>query len=276
MTVLDGLILGVIQGLTEFLPVSSSGHLVLFQNLLGFTEPMIAFDIVVHLGTLMAVLIYYFKDICKMISETLLMIVSIPKIRNWQVYFLEHPYALIACFVVVTTFVTGVIGITFEGVFKSFFESLAMVGVAWMIMGGILMLSWKFQNGARDLKQMNLKDALVVGLVQGLAITPGISRSGMTILGGMLCGLDKKEAARFSFFAAIAAILGAGVLEAKDGFEFARANSGVLIAGFFSAAITGYAAIVLLLKLVAKGKFFVFGIYCMFLGIFTLLYSILA
>ena len=273
MTLLQALILGTIQGLTEFLPVSSSAHLVLFQNLLGLHDPMLAFDVTVHGGTLLAIFLYYRRDISGMIGDTFFYLAGFFSARDRGPLLERTPSARLAGFVILASIPTGIIGLALKDFFESLFASVSAVGVAWVIMSVPLMLSQKFQRGTKRLDQMSRADALCVGLAQGVAIVPGISRSGSTILGGMWRGVEPKEAARFSFWVAIPAILGAGILEMKEAIHLFRANAPVLVAGFASSAVVGYLSIALLLRLIQRGKFFLFGFYCLAIGIFALLYG---
>lgn len=271
MTLQDAAILAVIQGLTEFLPVSSSGHLVFFQNLLGLREPMIAFDVIIHLGTLLSVLIYFWAEVWRMFGESLLFVLRLPRrARSVKADLQEHPSVRLTGFLLLTTLVTAAIGLAFRDTFEWFFQSVAAVGVAWVVMGLILMASPVLQKGSRRLQDMRLRDALWIGLAQAVAILPGISRSGSTILAGMACGLDKKEAARYSFFAAILAIVGAGVLEVREGVILYALHPVPMIAGFLISAAVGYGAIVALFRILAAGRFFVFGVYCLIMGFMAL------
>lgn len=275
MTTLHAAILGTIQGLTEFLPVSSSGHLVFFQHLLGYEEPLIAFDLLVHLGTLFAIVIYFWQDLWQMFRSGFLLCFRFYKIKEWDRYFFQDTHALIFCYAIVTTFVTFLIAFSFKEAFEIFFGSVYVVGGAWIVMGILLLGTRKIESECRDFYQMNHRDCFFIGLAQGLALIPGISRSGATIIAGMRSGLDPKVAAKFSFLIGFIAILGAGILGAKDGVEFFQENTGALVAGFLSSAIVGYFAIVLVMKLVEKGKFFVFGLYCLTMGILTLVLCLL-
>jgi len=272
MTILKAVILGVVQGLTEFLPVSSSGHLVLFQNLLGMKEPMLAFDIVLHLGTLVAVFIYFRKDFFEMIRQSFLFIVHLPRAADRQALFEKYPYALESSFVILSCIPTAVIGFVFKDAFEALFGSVLAVGVAWIVMSGILIASRWFQNGIRGLELMNHQDAFLIGLAQGVSIIPGISRSGSTILAAMLCGIEKKEAARFSFWMSVPAIIGAAAFELDEGLDFFAASPWTLAAGFIASAVVGYLTISFLLKLMQRGRFYLFGYYCLAVGLFTVIY----
>jgi len=255
MTIVDAFILGAVQGLTEFLPVSSSGHLVLFQVLFGLKEGMLAFDVAVHWATLAAVFVYFRKDFFEMFQQA----VS-GKFR---------PIVLIA----VASVPTAVIGIVFKDYFESLFGSLKAAGTGWLLTAAFLIASDRFQQGSRALERMRVRDALWVGVAQGISIVPSISRSGATILAAMLTGIEKKDAVRFSFWIGVPAILGAGLLEMKAGIRLASSHPEVFWAGFVTSGILGYFTIAWLLAIVSRGKFYLFGYYCLALGILTLALS---
>lgn len=274
MTLFDAIILGTVQGLTEFLPVSSSGHLVLFQNLLGLSEPMIAFDIAVHWGTLTAVLIFFIKDICLIAYQTVQYLIAFPFSKDRQALLKRYPLTLMTGLIIIASIPTAIIGYVFKDAIAHLFGSIAAVGAAWFFTGILLIMSKRFQNGDRELSLMNQRDAFLIGMAQGIAIIPGVSRSGSTILAGMLCGLERQEAARFSFLIAIPAIVGAGLLHWKEESEWLMQNQSVIWAGFFSSAVVGYLAIIFLLKLTRWGKFYWFGYYCVALSLVAFGYSV--
>ncbi|MFA6601167.1 MAG: undecaprenyl-diphosphate phosphatase [Candidatus Omnitrophota bacterium] len=275
MTILQAFILGFFQGLTEFLPVSSSGHLVLIQNFFNLSKGMIAFDVAVHWGTLLAVLVYFFKDIARIVRDTFLFFVKLPFRRSLEKTFQEHPRALTGCFVLVSTVATGMMALAFREVFEKMFSSLIYVGIGWFLTGVFLLLSARFQHGVRGLQEMNHQDAFVIGLSQGIAIIPGVSRSGATILGGMMLGLDREAAARFSFLVGIPAILGAGILEMGNAVRMFTESPAVLVTGVLTSALVGFVSIIFLLRLVRSGKFYWFGFYCIALALFTFAYTLL-
>ena len=156
-----------------------------------------------------------------------------------------------------------------------FFESVPAVGIAWILMGIVLLGSRRFQSGDRGMDMLNTRDAFFIGAAQGISFIPGVSRSGATILMGLALGLKKDEAARFSFWIAIPAIVGAGILKMDEGIQFANLHGGPLLAGFIASAITGFFTITFFLKLIHKGKFFLFGYYCLAIGLFAVVYSVL-
>lgn len=270
MTFFEAVFLGIVQGLTEFLPVSSSGHLVLVQNLFGLREPMLAFDVVVHLGTLTAVFFYYARDLFLMIVQTAAFIFSWPRKRESAALIEKYPYARLSFMVILATLPTVVIGLLFKDKFEAMFGNVTGVAVSWTVLGVFLILSRWLRQGNRELGSMRLVDALAVGCVQGIAIMPGISRSGSTILAGMALGLEKKECARFSFLLAVPAILGAGVLELRHRPVIDRGETALFAAGFLVSAVVGYLAIALLVRMIRGGRFHYFGYYCLALGLAVL------
>lgn len=259
--ILEAIFLGIVQGLTEWFPVSSSGHLALFQNLFGWDVPVL-FDIYLHLGTLI-VLFIFFWDLIKDIFADLVRM-------DFQT---EN--SKIAGFIVIGTIVTGIMGLVFHDAFSSMFTNLLYVGFAFIFTGIILLLS----NRKRIVrKRLNLWDSIVIGFFQGLALMPGVSRSGATIGVGLFRGLDKVKVAKFSFLMSIPAIIGATIIESfgvsEMAWPFLMANFGVIITGIIFSAITGYICLKLLMKLIEKGKFHYFAYYTIALGIVTILLSI--
>jgi len=275
MTIQEAIILGIIQGLTEFLPISSSGHLVLFQHLFGFKEPMLAFDIAVHCGTLLAVFVYFAKDLLQIFLQSFLFLIRWPFVRDRKQLFEKYPYALTGGFILLASIPTFIIAFVLLEGFEFFFGSILSVGIAWMGMGVLLLVSRRFQEGDRPLNLLNHRDAFLIGIVQGISIMPGISRSGATILTGMACGMNKEAAAKFSFWIAIPAILGAAIFKMEEGMHWVTSQAPLLLAGFGAATLTGFLAIYFLLNLLRRGKLFIFGYYCLAMGLFTVIYRFL-
>lgn len=247
MTVFQAVILGILQGLTEFLPISSSGHLVIAQHFLHINDGGLFFEILLHFSTLTAVVAVYWKDLLEI---------------------LKHPFQKYTYLLVLGTIPTGLIGLTFKDSFEKLFSSVTTVGYMLLITGFILLAAEYVSRLFFGFPNLKYWQAFIVGTAQGLAITPGISRSGTTIATGLLLGLDRKEAARFSFLLSIPAILGASVLEAKD-LALSQMDPGLIlpyIVGVLTAAISGYLAIRLLLGILTKGKLYYFSIYCWLLG----------
>lgn len=245
-------LLAVVQGLTEFLPVSSSGHLVLAQTWLGFDpEAAVAFDLALHLGTLVPVLLFYRQDLVTLTRETL---------RGGE-------GRRFVGYVVLASVPTAAIGLGLEDQFKALFHDPRAVGMALLVTSALLLAS-RFGEG-RQSRSLGVALALVLGTVQGLAITPGISRSGSTIAVALMLGLRREEAARFSFLMSVPAIGGAALLELGDlppGLPW-----GQMALGFGVAAVTGYLALWALVRLVIRGRFWVFAPYVAAVGALALI-----
>lgn len=253
MTTLEALVLGMVQGLTEFLPVSSSGHLVIFQHLLGLKEAPLAFDVLLHIGTLVAVFIAFWEDI-----------VSI----------LKRPFDRLTFLIIIGIIPAGLAGYFLEDYVEMAFQSLLVVGVGLIFTGAILKISENYANNRILLKQAeetSFRDAFFIGLLQALAILPGISRSGSTIAAGLFRGLDRDFAARFSFLLSIPVILGAGILQLKN-LNLSSETISLLpyITGFVSSILFGYFAIKVVLRLVRKGRLSIFSYYCWAVALFSL------
>jgi undecaprenyl-diphosphatase len=250
LTALQGLILGIIQGLTEFLPISSSGHLVLFEKLLDIQKGGITFEIAVHLATLISVCIVLRQEIISMIKK---------------------PFSRLTILVVVGTIPTLVIGAVFNDVFEKIFESGASLGFEFILTGLVLWYAESIRKGNKGLEAMTCGDAAVVGIAQGIAILPAVSRSGLTIAGALSRGLNREFALKFSFLMSIPSILAA---VAKDGYDVLKAGGelghGVelvpLIAGMIAAAISGYIAVRFMLKIFSRMSLKAFSYYVFALG----------
>ena len=240
-------ILGIVQGLTEFLPVSSSGHLVVLQKIFGIHGEEVAISVILHLGTLLSVVIFFFKDILNMLR-------SIKMIG----------------YVLAVTIITGVIGVAGKKIFEELFASPKAVAYAWIVTAVVLFLTKRFMDAKRE--DLKLKDALILGLAQGFAIVPGISRAGITISTLLFRKINKETAFKFSFIACLPAILGAAVLEGKEiGFAFSGEPKSI-IAGFILSLLSGLFALWFLRWVIKKAKFYYFGFYCLAIAILTLLF----
>lgn len=247
MTLVQAIILGIVQGLTEFLPISSSGHLVLFQKYFGLQESVLTFDVLLHLGTLIAVLAVFWKDIVSMIR------------RPWQ---------KLTLLIILGTIPTGLMGLGLKDFFEGLFESGRTIGLEFIITGFIIWFADRIKPRHKGVEDISYFDAVFVGFMQGIAIFPAISRSGLTIAGSLFRGINREAAARFSFLISIPAIAGAAVLDLKD-----IIGSGVhvgqplpFIVGPIVAAISGYWAVKYMLKLVSTGSLKGFAYYVWALG----------
>lgn len=261
---IGAVLLGVLQGLTEFLPVSSSGHLVLAQRLLGMEFPGITFEVAVHLGTLGAVLIVYGQDLLG-IAGGVFGLGTPQEIRRAR---------QLALFLVVGSAPAAVAGIGLKHTFEGLFGSIAAVGVSLLITGIVLMFAGSRVRGTQSAPQLGLMGCLVVGFAQALAIAPGISRSGATVSAGMTLGLRPDEAARFSFLLSVPAVAGAGLVDLLDASWDAFSGS-VLLGGALSALVSGYVAIRVFLWILGRGHLRGFSYYCFFLGSMAIAWHLL-
>jgi len=253
-------LLGVIQGLTEFLPVSSSGHLVLFQSWLPVAGDPLAFDLALHLGTLLPVLWVYRQDLCGVVTDT----------TKGTGPFFGRPGVRLMLLLVAATIPTAVIGLSFEDLFERLFHTPSAVGVAFAVTGAVLWMTRKIEQGNTEAHGLTWGRAAWIGLAQGMAITPGISRSGSTIAAGLFLGMDREAAARFSFLLSIPAILGACVLKFDD-LVLTGSSMGPIAIGVTTSALSGYVALTVLIRLVRSGDFSKFAYYLWPLAIFALL-----
>lgn len=252
---LNEIILGIIQGITEWLPVSSSGHLVIAQHYLGIGENL-ALDIMLHIGTLLVVLWIFRKDILQIINSLIRFI----KTRKFD------KHSKLALYVVAGSIPTGLIGILLNDYIESAFSSLVAVGIALLITGTLL---WSTRY-AKKKGSLGVKESLIIGLAQGAAIFPGISRSGSTISTGLLLGVDRETAARYSFLLFIPAAVGALILQLD---EFQAVDVSGMVAGTLAAMVVSYFVIDMLLKIVRKGKLYWFSYYCWLAGAIVIILS---
>lgn len=245
---LDAAFWGLVQGLTEFLPISSSGHLVLVPALLGMEEPDLATSAVLHLGTLVAVVWYYRRDLLRLVHLRV-----DPEARR------------ILTLLIVGTIPAALVGLTLRGPIEIVFDDPKIASVALIVTGLILAAGLLLPAGLRRLPSGRIPDALVVGIAQAFALIPGISRSGMTITAGMAQGFERVEAARYAFLLAVPSIAGAGFLESVD-LAAAGGFEAEILVGMAVAAVSGYAAIAALLRLLARLGIGPFALYCLAFG----------
>lgn len=269
MNIISSIFLGIVQGLTEFLPISSSGHLVLFQNLLGFKEPELLLDCSLHLGTLLAVCIYLRSELKSMVTETWKYGTGLLKVEGTKKPFGANPNASLMLMVLIGTLPTLLIGVLFQSSIEPLFGSVSSVGIMLVITGLILGITKLLPEGFNRRVEVAILVALAVGAAQGLALIPGISRSGATIVCGLVCGLKRELAARFSFLLAIPAIVGATLVQ-LNAEAVGRVGLLSLTSGFISAALVGLIALKILMGMVRKGHLFYFAPYCWALGLFII------
>ncbi|MEM1441530.1 MAG: undecaprenyl-diphosphate phosphatase [Verrucomicrobiota bacterium] len=261
MSFLEAIILGLVQGLTEFLPVSSSGHLVLTQKLLGVEDKGVTFEILVHFGTLLSVIIYFWKPLWRMI------LAIIPPFR--EEYAKERR---MIGFLAIASIPAAIVGFSpLKDVFEGTYEKPAIVGLLLIVTGAILFLPRLFPKRKGN-AEVGVKSAIIMGIGQAFAILPGVSRSGSTIVSGMMAGVKSSAAAEFSFLMAIPAIAAATVLELRDLSEVDTALLAPYFAGALVAFLSGLGAIYSVLAAIRKGKFEYFGVYCLVAGLLAFLY----
>ena len=275
MELYQGIILGIIQGLTEFLPVSSSGHLVLGQIFFGITQSQLVFDISVHMGTLLAVFVVYALDIRAMLMSTINFLLKAMFFKPVISLFKEDANLQMAGLIILGSIPTALIGLGLKQFEHILFSSSVLVGFMLIMTGTVLWISRRYYYTDNKKAVLGVKKALLIGICQGIAVIPGISRSGSTIATGMFLGLDRHKAAKFSFLLSIPAILGAQVLSIKDMMTSGIKIDSVTIYATIASFITGLIALKILLTLVHSGRFHLFAPYCWLIGTLVLLSKII-
>ena len=255
MNFIDAILLGILQGATEFLPVSSSGHLVLAQQLLGgFEQPGVLFDVMLHVGTMIAVAIYFWRDLLGLLTSP------------WRKDDLALAQRKVLTLIIVGSVPTAIIGLLFKDFFVGLFERPDIVCIMLLVTGSLLWLAERLRDLTGSRKDMNMPDAILVGIVQGCAIIPGVSRSGSTIAALLLRGVDGETAARFSFLLALPAVFGAALLTSRDIHAVSDAALPAYIAGTLAALVIGLLCIHLLMGVIRRRRLHWFAIYCWLVG----------
>lgn len=265
MTILQALILGIVQGFTELLPISSSAHLALTPWLLGWPDHGLAFDVALHLGTLIAIVAYFQEEWRRL----LLAAVSLARKRRAETH--EEKRVV---FLVIATIPAGIAGLLLENAAETIFRSPALIATNLMIMGVLLWAIDRFVSRERGMESMGWKDAMAIGLAQCLALVPGVSRSGSTITAGRALKLTRESAAVFSFLLSMPITLAAIVLKLPDAVREAESLAPMVV-GVAAAAVSAWVAIAVLLKYVARRSYGVFAVYRLLFGalIFYLIYA---
>ncbi|MHB8859232.1 MAG: undecaprenyl-diphosphatase UppP [Thermoleophilia bacterium] len=264
MSFIQAIVLGIVQGLTEFLPVSSSAHLVLVPDILGWDLPSTSFDVVMHLGTMVAVVAYFWRDIVEIIAS-----------------FFQHSRVALArrrlgILLIIGTIPAAVIGAAFQKKFEDLFSEPSEVAVFLIITGILLVASEAVARQKRHIRDLSVTDSVLIGAAQAVAIAPGISRSGATISTGLFLGLTREAAARYSFLLSIPIIAGAAILKLRHGLDGGNGETAAtLIPGFLAAAISGFAAIKFLLGYVRRHNLRIFALYCWVVGGGVLLWKLI-
>ena len=261
MSLFQAIILGLVQGLGEFLPISSSGHLVIAPWLLDFPDPGLSFDVALHLGTLLAVIIYFWRDFIEIISAGIF-----PK--NYKQKTENYPPSLLYL-LVIATIPGAIFGYFLEDCAETTFRNPLLVAFTLAFVGLILYLADRYAKHKKSIGKITKKDALLIGVSQALSIIPGVSRAGATITAGLFLGLNRASAARFSFLASAPIIFGATVLKFPD---FIQAGvSYIEIVGIFTAALSGYLAIAGMIKFIERVSYKVFFWYRLVLALLILI-----
>lgn len=290
MNLIESIFMGIIQGVTEFLPVSSSGHLAIFKNLFGLQDTGLLFDVLLHVGTLVAVFVVFWKDIWELIVNGIGIIID--SLKNVG-YFLSNftqknkagfkkkkyvnvistSYRRFAMLVIVSTIPTGLMGILFNDIIEKASAALIIPGICLLITGTLLLIADNTPDGKKNEDTVSYKNAAAVGICQGIATLPGISRSGTTIVACLVSKMDRKFAVKYSFIMSIPVILGAAVLEVKDIGNSTISGGDVFnyIIGMLVATVVGYICIKTMLKAVRNKKFKGFSIYCYIVGVIAII-----
>jgi undecaprenyl-diphosphatase len=270
MSIIEAIILGMLQGATEFLPISSSGHLVLFPAIFGLTQPSLALIAVAHLGTLLAVLLYFRNDLWAIFKSLLDGIRQRDPLRDSN--------ARLGWYIVVGTIPVAIAGLLFESKFESLFGNPTAAAFFLLVTAVFLVIAERLLTGTKLLAEMSWSDSIIIGLFQMLALLPGISRSGSTITAGIWRGLNRASAARYSFLLGVPAIFGAGLVALVEvvGNDSISAQWPLLLAAFIAAAVIGYACIYFLLAWLRNHSLYIFAVYCALLGGGYLLWTYLA
>ncbi|MCR5145679.1 MAG: undecaprenyl-diphosphate phosphatase [Lachnospiraceae bacterium] len=285
MSIFEAIIMGLIQGLTEFLPVSSSGHLALFKILFGIeSETGLFFDILLHVGTLCAIFIAFYKDIFAMLRQGFALVFDV--ICNFFIFIINifskdkkcyrkvinNSYRKFVLLVLVSTIPTAIIGLLFDDYIEQASTILIVPAVCLIVTGILLFISDKITNTYKTPKTTSTGNALFIGICQGFATLPGLSRSGTTITACLACGFNRKYAVKYSFIMSIPAILGAAILEIKDVAISEIPTNEIInyLVGMVVAAVVGFICIKAMLLIVRKQKFKFFSIYCICVGLLSI------
>lgn len=256
MNLINATILSLVQGVTEFLPISSSGHLAILQNIFKFNENPVFFDIILHLGTLLSILIFLRKDIFEIFKGF---------------FSFKKQYLVLILKIIVAEIPALLVGYFLNDKIKMLFISPKYIGLAYFGTALILFLSFYLTRERKNIDNITYLDALIIGLFQCMALVPGFSRSGFTLFGALLIGLNKKDSLKFSFLIAIPAIIGAFVFESFSVTDIYKIPLSISIISFLISFIAGLCAIYLLYSILKKSKLYIFGFYCLLLGIILLI-----
>ncbi len=278
MSIFESIILGIVQGLTEFLPVSSSGHLALLQHFFNIDgEKVLLFSVMLHMGTLISLIAVYHRTLWDLILELFATIGDL--IRGKGLNMEHNETRKLGVMIVVASIPTAIIGVLFNDFFESLYTSITAIGFALILTGAMLFFVESVKRKSRNkiIGDMKIRDAIFVGICQGIAIIPGVSRSGATISGSLMTGLSRDAAIKFAFLISFPTILGAGLLEIPKALITGTAGEEMvtMLAGMIFAAGFGFAAIKTMIKIVSNKKLYIFSAYTGTLGLAVVFYGIL-
>ena len=277
MDIFQAIILGIVQGLAEFLPIASAGQVIIVTHILNVTFPTqsgaIAFNTLLHLGTLTAVVGFFWRDLIKIIKAFVNSLFNLVQ-GTFMDGLKEDVHKRLAWLLIVGTIPVAIVGVLFTKEFEALFNNVVAVGVFLIINGFILVLSEHFATrGNKKVMELTFKNSLIIGAFESLALFPGISRSGSSISAGLLLGLDRQCAAKYAFLLAIPAIAGAVIVEFKNIGALTETNAASIIAAYIAVVIFGYLSIGLLIRLIKSTSLRVFAYYCWIVGALTLILS---
>ena len=265
MSVFEAIVLGLVQGITEFLPISSTAHLRIVPALAGWEDPGAAFTAVTQLGTMAAVLLYFRADLLRIARAWLRSLRDRSARRDTD--------ARLGWYILLGTIPIGIFGLAFKDQIETGARDLYLIATALIVLGLVLLVAEKVGTRERSIEQLTTRDGVVLGFAQALALIPGVSRSGATITAGLFLGLDRPSAARFSFLLSVPAVVLSGLLELSSiasGEEGQQVGAGALALATFLAFVSGYAAIAFVLRYLATHSTVVFVVYRVALGILVL------
>jgi undecaprenyl-diphosphatase len=264
MSLSRAVILGLVQGLTEFLPVSSSAHLIYFENYLGINEPQLSFTVFLHFATLLAILIFFRKDLWEILK-------GLREIRRPK----TNPSTWTLFLLVIGSLPVAILGVLFKDKIEALFSNLKLVSLFLIFTGILLSFGDRIRSTHKGVLETGIIDGLIIGVAQAFAILPGISRSGATIIFGLFCGLQRKWAVKYSFFLAVPAILGATLLKLPSALSTVNLSTmSFYIAGAVTALFSGYWSLRAVLRFVQKSRLRYFAYYCVVLGLVVLFFQI--
>lgn len=274
MSIFEAVVLGLVQGLAEFLPISSSGHLALLQHFFGIEgENVLIFAVMLHVGTLFSVFAVYWQEIKELFLELMLVFRDIFTGKGLRIH--ANETRRLGFLIIVATIPTAIIGFAFRDTFASLYLSLTAIGVSLLITGTLLWAAERMNKGQKQLGEMKFRYAIVIGIFQGLAIAPGISRSGSTLVGGLFSGLEKNFAIKFAFLISIPSIIGSVVLELPEALRnnFDASLFVPILIGVIVSALSGFVAIKTMIRVVSGKKLIIFSCYTWLLGALVLGYT---